>query len=78
MNCSLLLLSISERDEIASGSDCQSIEDRCLTGAIVSDDDSIGTFSVDGLTHPHAFHVVYTQNTSARRYAEQFLGNIKK
>lgn len=49
-----------------------------LYRSVVSDDDSIGTFSVDGLTHPHAFHVVYTQNTSARRYAEQFLGNIKK
>ena len=40
----------------------------------IADEENIGTFAVDGLTHPHAFYVVYTQNTNARHYAEQFLG----
>ena len=35
---------------------------------------SIGTFTVDGLTEPHPFHVVYTRSTGAIRYARQFLG----
>ena len=34
---------------------------------------SIGTFTVDGLTEPHPFHVVYTRSTGAIRYARQFL-----
>jgi hypothetical protein len=29
---------------------------------------------VDTITEPHPFHVVYTRNTNARKYAEQFLG----
>ena len=49
-----------------------------LYRSVVSDDESIGTFSVDGLTQPHAFHVVYTRNTNAEQYAEQFLGSIKR
>lgn len=48
-----------------------------LYHSVVSGDESIGTFRVDGITQPHAFHVVYTQNTNARKYAELFLGNIK-
>jgi DNA-binding transcriptional LysR family regulator len=42
----------------------------------VVEKDDIGTFTVDGLTDPHAFHVVYTRNTNAKRYAEQFLNII--
>ncbi len=45
-----------------------------LYHSVVANDDSIGTFSIDGLTEPHAFHVVYTQNTNAKKYAKQFLG----
>lgn len=45
-----------------------------LYQSVVSNDDAIGTFTVDGLTEPHAFHVVYTRNTNAKNYAEQFLG----
>ena len=42
--------------------------------SVVASEENIGTFTVDGLTQPHAFYVVYTQNTNAKRYAEQFLG----
>ena len=45
-----------------------------LYESVVSGDDAIGTFTVDSLTEPHAFHVVYTRNTNAKKYAEQFLG----
>ena len=45
-----------------------------LYRSVVANDD-IGTFTVDGLTQPHAFHVVYTQNTNAKKYARQFLAN---
>ena len=45
-----------------------------LYDSVVSEEASIGTFRVRGLTEPHAFHVVYTRNTSARGYSEQFLG----
>ena len=41
--------------------------------SVVSKEDSIGTFRVDGLTEPYAFCVVYTRNTNARKYAEEFL-----
>ena len=44
-----------------------------LYESVVAGDESIGTFTVDGLTEPHAFHVVYTRNTSSRKYSEQFL-----
>ena len=44
-----------------------------LYHSVVSQDDAIGTFTVDGLTEPHAFHVVYTRNTNAKKYSEQFL-----
>ena len=44
-----------------------------LYESVVSKDQTIGTFSVEGLTVPHAFHVVYTRNTNARKYCEQFL-----
>lgn len=44
-----------------------------LYHSVVADEDLIGTFTVDGLTEPHAFHVVYTRNTNAKNYSEQFL-----
>ncbi len=43
-----------------------------LYKSVISNDD-IGTFTVDGLTEPHAFHVVYTRNTNAKKYSQQFL-----
>ena len=46
-----------------------------LYDSVVAKDESIGTFTVDGLTEPHAFHVVYTCNTNAKKYSEQFLYN---
>ena len=45
-----------------------------LYQSVVAKNDNIGTFSVDGITDPHAFHVVYTRNTNAKHYSEQFLG----
>ena len=47
-----------------------------LYHSVISHDSDIGTFSVDGITEPHPFHVVYTRNTSARQYSEQFLNAI--
>lgn len=44
-----------------------------LYHSVVADEDAIGTFTVDKLTEPHAFHVVYTRNTNAKNYSEQFL-----
>ena len=44
-----------------------------LYDSVVEKDETIGTFTVDGLTEPHAFHVVYTRNTNAKQYSEQFL-----
>ena len=44
-----------------------------LYNSVVAEENDVGTFTVDGITEPHPFHVVYTQNTSARNYAEQFL-----
>lgn len=44
-----------------------------LYRSVVADNSDIGTFTVDGLTEPHAFHVVYTRNTNAKGYSEQFL-----
>ena len=41
--------------------------------SVVAKDENIGTFAVDVLTEPHAFHVVYTRNTNAKKYSEQFL-----
>jgi len=46
-----------------------------LYQSVVSNEDAIGTFTVDGLTEQHAFHVVYTRNTNAKSYSEQFLGS---
>jgi len=48
-----------------------------LYESVISNDD-IGTFSVDGLTEPHAFHVVYTRNTNAEKYSRQFLESRAK
>ena len=48
-----------------------------LYRSVVADADDIGTFIVDGITEPHPFHVVYTRNTNAKNYAEQFLGEQK-
>ena len=44
-----------------------------LYDSVIAKDKNIGTFTVDGLTEPHAFHVVYTRNTHAKKYSEQFL-----
>lgn len=45
-----------------------------LYHSVVASEENIGTFTVDGLTEPHAFHVVYTRNTNAKNYSEQFFG----
>ena len=44
-----------------------------LYNSVVAKENDIGTFTVDGITEPHPFHVVYTRNTNAKFYAEQFL-----
>ena len=44
-----------------------------LYDSVIAKDENIGTFTVDVLTEPHAFHVVYTRNTNAKKYSEQFL-----
>jgi DNA-binding transcriptional LysR family regulator len=44
-----------------------------LYQSVAAGENSIGTFTVDGLTEPHPFHVVYTRNTGAIQYARQFL-----
>ena len=44
-----------------------------LYDSVIAKDENIGTFTVDALTEPHAFHVVYTRNTNAKKYSEQFL-----
>ena len=49
-----------------------------LYHSVVVSEERIGIFTVDGITDPHAFHVVYTRNTKARNYAEQFLGRQTK
>lgn len=49
-----------------------------LYQSVVSDENNIGTFTVDGLTEPHAFHVVYTRNTNAKSHSEQFLQNCDR
>ena len=43
-----------------------------LYSSVISDNDDIGTFTVEGITAPHPFHVVYTRNTNAKKYSEQF------
>lgn len=48
-----------------------------LYQSVVADADDIGTFTIDGITEPHPFHVVYTRNTNAKNYAEQFLGELE-
>ncbi len=47
-----------------------------LYRSVVANADDIGTFTIDGITEPHPFHVVYTRNTNAKNYAEQFLGAL--
>ena len=44
-----------------------------LYHSVVAREDDIGTFTVEGITEPHPFHVVYTRNTNAISYAKQFL-----
>ena len=44
-----------------------------LYESVVAKESDIGTFTVDGITQPHAFHAVYTKNTNAKQYAQQFL-----
>lgn len=46
-----------------------------LYHSVIAKEQDIGIFTVDGITEPHAFHVVYTRNTNTRKYAEQFLGD---
>lgn len=62
---------VSIKDLVASG-----IGISFLYQSVVAKDDRIGTFLVEGLTQPHAFHVVYTQNTNAKKYSLQFLGRL--
>lgn len=47
-----------------------------LYHSVVAKENNIGTFTVDGITEPHAFHVVYTRNTNAKHYAQQFLNRL--
>jgi len=47
-----------------------------LYHSVVAREDGIGVFTVEGITEPHPFHVVYTRNTNAKYYAEQFLDGI--
>lgn len=49
-----------------------------LYQSVVANDCGIGTFTVEGLTEPHAFHVVYTRNTTAKNHSEQFLGKTDR
>ena len=49
-----------------------------LYESVVSKEETIGTFTVEGLTAPHAFHVVYTRNTNAKQYSERFLHSQRK
>ena len=44
-----------------------------LYQSVVAGEEDIGTFTVDGITEPHAFHVVYTKNSNGKKYSEQFL-----
>ena len=44
-----------------------------LYNSVVDEDRSIGTFSVDSITKPHPFHVVYIRNTNAQKYSKLFL-----
>ena len=48
-----------------------------LYRSVVADADDVDTFTIDGITEPHPFHVVYTRNTNAKNYAEQFLGELE-
>lgn len=47
-----------------------------LYQSVITNEPNIGTFTVNGLTNPHAFHVVYTRNTTAKNYAKEFLAGI--
>ena len=47
-----------------------------LYRSVVANAEDIGIFAVDGITDPHAFHVVYTRNSNAGNYAEQFLSGV--
>ena len=44
-----------------------------LYESVVKNETGISTFKVEGITDPHPFHVVYTQNTKAKDHSEQFL-----
>ena len=41
--------------------------------AVISGDSGLATFTVEGITEPHPFHVVFTRGTNAGKYSEQFL-----
>jgi len=47
-----------------------------LYQSVVANEPNIGTFVVEGITEPHPFHVVYTQNTYAKIYAKQFFNGL--
>ena len=49
-----------------------------LYESVVENENNIGMFTVNGITEPHAFHVVYTRNTNAKNYAKKFLGSMVK
>jgi DNA-binding transcriptional LysR family regulator len=49
-----------------------------LYKSVVENENNLGTFTVNGITEPHAFHVVYTRNTNAKNYAEQFIGSVSE
>ena len=38
-----------------------------LYHSVIAKEQDIGIFTVDGITEPHAFHVVYTRNTNTRK-----------
>lgn len=44
-----------------------------LYRSVISGDSSLATFTVEGITEPHPFHVVFTRGTNAGKYSEQFL-----
>jgi DNA-binding transcriptional LysR family regulator len=48
-----------------------------LYQSVVSGEGGIGTFTVDGITEPHAFHVVYTKKSNGKKYSQDFLSVFK-
>lgn len=44
-----------------------------LYRSVIENTPTVATFTVEGITEPHPFHVVYTRNTDAKSYARRFL-----